>query len=359
MRRRNWLWLLLAIGGGLLFLLTLFFYFFGHRPYRIVPTALQPGPRGEINILIIGKDARALNPAQDQGGKTRIPRQKDAHSDIVIVCHINLNLCRVSLLAIPRDLLVIVPGVTSAQSNTDFNQMEKITHTYAMGGEPLLRRTVEHLLGIKIHRSIAFDFDTFRMMFRLLRSIIGPIKIGTHGLQDPTQALKFVRQRNGLPYDDLDRCRNTLNFIYTILLRTWRFVGTRFGDMLIDQTLKIVGSDTDFTAEEIKQLAGELRNKRFNPVDTRRAVLVSEGRPVTLDRYAMTLSCYLPIYPEMEKQIEHYLFDRDDISAMDFMTQQAYHWPEYMTVDYDLLPDYHHDTLRRQELVRKILNLSP
>lgn len=355
MHSRNWLWILLAIGGVILLLLIALFYLFGPRPYRITETALKPGPRGEINILIIGKDARALNPAQEQGGITRIPRQKVAHSDIVIVCHINLNLGRVTLLAIPRDLLVIAPGIITAVSNTNFNQMEKLTHTYAIGGEPLLRSTVENLLGIKIHRFITFDFDSFRMAFRLLRSVLGPINLGQIQISDPDQALKFVRQRNNLRYDDLDRCRNTLNLLKTLAIRLWFLADTRVADILLNRFFAIIGPDTDLLPPEVRQLISQLCHQGFKPQNLRLVVLVSEGRPVTLDRYAMTLSCYLPIYPEIEKQIEHYLKDRNEINALDFMTQQHYSWPGYMTLNYDLLPEDPLAISERQRLVKEIL----
>ncbi len=338
-----------------LFLLGIVLYLFLPRGYRQITTTLMPGPGGEINILIIGKDARALNPALDRGGATRIPREKTAHADVVIVCHINLASNWVNFVTLPRDLLVVVPGVTTAQSPTDFSRMEKLTHTHAIGGEPLLRRTVENLLGIKIHRFIAFDFDTFRMVFRLLRSFIPPIRLGKQKLADPNQALKFVRQRYGLTYDDLDRCRNTLNFINTIIRASWRFTNTRVGEMIIKQVFNIIGDDTDLTPADVAQLINELHHRQFTPQRVRMAVLVSEGRPVTLDRYAMTLSCYLPIYPEIEKQVEFFLKDNERIQALDFMTQQPYFSPDYMAVDYDILPSPVTDTTQRQKLAENVL----
>ncbi len=348
--------ILIAIALLVILILTAsVLYLFLPRGYRRTTTTLTPGPGGEVNILIIGKDARAINPALDRGGISRIPREKTAHSDVIVICHINLNSGRLNLVAVPRDLLVIVPGVTAAQSSTDFNRMEKITHTYALGGEPLLRRTLENLLGIKIHRFIAFDFDTFRMVFRRLRSLLGPLRVGKTRLDDPDRALKFVRQRYGLTYDDLDRCRNTLNFLHTILRATWRFSNTRLGEILINQVFHIIGDDTDLTPAEVSHLINELHARGFTPAAVKLAVLVSEGRPVTLDRYAMTLSCYLPIYPEMEKQIEFFLKDNEQVRAMDFMTQQPYSWPAYMTLDYDLLPSPVDDTLQRQRIIERIL----
>ncbi len=348
-------WLILLLTGILMLAIMSAVIFILSPRSTSKPVSLLNETGNSFNILLVGSDARALNPAQDRGGITRIAREKTAHSDIVIIAHINFELNRVSLISIPRDLLVEVPGITVAADRTDFNRMEKLTHTLALGGVPLLRQTLEHLLGIKIHRYVALDFDTFRMLFRVLTRFLGPLRVGGVLLTDPEQALKFVRQRNYLKYDDLDRCRNALNFIKAAVGRLWFLSGTRAGELLIDQFFKTVSTDTDLTPAEARYLLGMLRKKRFTPRQLRLAVLVSEGRPVTLDRYAMTLSCYLPIYPEVERQICHFLKDEDTVSALDFMTQERYSWPKYMTRNYDLLPEYQEDTLERLDLVRKIL----
>ena len=274
------------------------FYLLGPRQRRAVPTSLEPTPTGTVNILIIGKDARAVGPVMNEG-RQRNKREEQSHSDIIIICHINFGLPAVNLVAIPRDLLVEVPGITtSAESNTDFTHMEKITHVYAIGGDKLLRATITNLLGIPIHRSIAFDFDTFRMAFDILRPFIGVLSIGGVNLTERDQALMFARKRYGLKYDDADRCRNALSLVRGVMMRTWRLGGTRLGDMLISRVLAIVGEDTDLTGDEVHQVIDGLRRAGFSPSRTETAVLVSEGTDVTLTRYNQTLSCYLPIYGE-------------------------------------------------------------
>jgi len=328
------------------------FYLLGPRTRRAVPTTLQPTPTGTVNILIIGKDARAVGPVINEG-RQRNKREGQSHSDIIIICHINFggdmtelrsgNSDRVpsrptgpsvSLVAIPRDLLVEVPGITAAASNTDFTHMEKITHTYAIGGDKLLRKTITNLLGIPIHRSIAFDFDTFRMAFDILRPFTGVLRIGEVNLTERDQALKFARKRYGLKFDDADRCRNAVSLIRGVMTRTWRLGGTRLGDMIIGRLLAIVGEDTDLTADEVHQVMDDLRRAGFSPARTETAVLVSEGADVTLTRYNQTLSCYLPIYREIEKQVDRYLLDKKDVQALDFMTQEPFRVPYYVDSNY-------------------------
>jgi LCP family protein required for cell wall assembly len=330
-RRRSLLpWIL---GGIALVLVAVFLLLVMPRGQGHRPTTLEPTPTGTLNILIIGKDARAVGPVRNDGQR-RNPREEASHSDIIIVCHVNFLMPRLNLVAIPRDLLVEVPGITAAASNTDFPNMDKITHTYAIGGEKLLRRTVENLLGIKIQRYIAFDFDSFRMAFDLLRPFVGILRVGTVSLTERDQALKFARKRYGLQFDDADRCRNAVNLIRAVIGKSWWLANTRLGDMLVGKLLAIVGPDTDLTADEIDGIMAGLRRAGFRPGRIRNAVLVSEGAEVTLNRYKQTLSCYLPVYSEIEKQAQHFLFDKDEVKALDFMTQQPFRLPGYFEYDY-------------------------
>ena len=335
-RRLNPAWFIVA--GVVAVVVAVGFYLLGPRPRRAVATELEPTPTGAVNILIIGKDARAVGPVLNEG-RQRNEREEQSHSDIIVVCHVNFGgktgaLPSVNLVAIPRDLLVEVPGVTAAASNTDFTRMEKIAHTYAIGGDRLLRRTVENLLGVPIHRSIAFDFDSFRMAFDALRPFVGALRVGGVELTERDQALKFARKRRGLKFDDADRCRNAVALISGMMARTWWLGGTRLGDMVLGRLLAIVGEDTDLTIDEVHQIIDGLRRAGFTPVRTGTAVLVAEGAEVTLARYDMTLSCYLPVYGEIEKQAERFLLDRQDVAALTFMTQEKFRAPGYLFANY-------------------------
>lgn len=332
MRRRvGTVWFVLAAVVAIITVAA--FYLLGPRPRRVAPTALKPTPTGTVNILIIGKDARVVGPVLNEG-RQRNPREQQSHSDIIIVCHVNFGIPAVNLVAIPRDLLVEVPGITVADSNTDFTRMEKIAHTCAIGGDKLLRKTVSHLLGIPIHRSIAFDFDTFRMAFDLLRPFVGALRVSGEDLTERDQALMFARKRRGLKFDDVDRCRNAVSLIRGVMERTWWLGGTRLGDMVVTRLLAIVGEDTDLTFDEVHQVTDGLRRAGFSPVKAGGAVLVGEGAEVTLARYSLTLSCYLPVYREIEKQVDHFLLDKKDVPALDFMTPEKYSAPGYLFADY-------------------------
>jgi hypothetical protein len=336
MPRRRVIWPWLVAAGLLAVVATLALYFLGPRRLPDKPT-LEPTASGSINILIVGKDARAVGPVT-AGGFRRNKREEQSHSDIIIVCHVSYDKPSLNLVAIPRDLLVEVPGITAAASNTDFTHMDKITHIYAIGGDRLLRRAVEHLLGITIQRSIAFDFDSFRMTFGVLQPFLGALRVNGVALTDRNQALKLARKRHGLEFDDADRCRNAVTLVRAVILRTWWLARTRAGHGIISRVLGIVGEDTDLTAVEVGAVVENLNRAGFRPAQVHTAVLVGEGADVTLARYNQTLSTYLPIYSEIEKQADRFLRDKDDVDALDFMTQQHYRVPAYVDLDYVSLP---------------------
>jgi len=329
--KRLW-WLLLAIpallGGILLYLLA-------PRVLRPRPTQLEPGPAGIVNILIVGRDARAVGPVANEG-RQRNKRETESHSDIMILCHVNLDRGRMNFVNVPRDMLVRVPGVTAAASETDFRNMEKITHVPVIGGDKLLRRTIEQLLGITIHRTIAFDFDTFRMTFGALAPFLGRLRVSGVALGDRQQALMFARRRHGLAEDDVDRSRNSVILVRAMLNRLWWLRQSRLGEILLRNVLGIVGTDTDLTFDEVFQLVHGLDRAGFEPSTIKTAVLVGEGASVYMQRYDDTLSCYLPAYREIEKQTRKYLLDDDSAEALSFMTRQKYAAPGYLFGDYGL-----------------------
>lgn len=102
--------------------------------------------KGPLNILIAGQDTRDGDP---------VPL---AHSDAVIIMHVNADLTHAYLVSLPRDLLVNVPAYPPSGSGADFT---KLTHsmTYGSrvpgtiqqnirGGFALLAQTVSGYTGI-------------------------------------------------------------------------------------------------------------------------------------------------------------------------------------------------------------------
>ncbi|WP_312201561.1 LCP family protein [Anaerospora hongkongensis] len=90
----------------------------------------------KVNILVLGVDERS----GDQG-----------RSDTMFVATIDEATKAVSLLSVPRDTRVKIPGYG----------WDKINHAYANGGSALSQKAVENLLGIPIDYYVTIDFAGF------------------------------------------------------------------------------------------------------------------------------------------------------------------------------------------------------
>ena len=252
-----------------------------------------------------------------------------------------------TLLNIPRDMLVVIPGHSHPEGRLDFPAMDKITHASAYGRDSLLQKTIEQNYGIRIRRRIALDFDSFRLGFALLKSIVGKLKFGDRELSNSDSALMFVRDRHHFANDDLDRSRHSVLFVKTIIQRLWPRMDNRFVTWLCANGLTMLGSDATVTQDDLQYIVTRLKRERFSPDSIETAVMIGEEGPVTLYAYGQTLSCCLPNYSENEKQVDFFLRDKLDTKAFSFMEQdQKIPWPGYDFEDYDLMPDTTHvDTL--------------
>jgi len=143
LRRAHWLALgaivlCLGLAGGVLLYLSPVLALLDNHPSPSGRTATAPTPaatpppldsKQRINILLLGSD-------NDQKFQ-----QNALLSQTMIVVSIDPGARQVTLLSLPRDLWVPIPGHASA----------KIDLAYAQGGAPLARATVERAFKIPIH----------------------------------------------------------------------------------------------------------------------------------------------------------------------------------------------------------------
>ncbi len=103
------------------------------------PRSLFPG-RDRITVLCLGLDRNILISRDPK--KNGMPYTKGARSDVMMVASLDLASGRISLLSIPRDTKVTLPGRRSRE--------EKINAAHSIGGIPYTRETVEHFLGVSV-----------------------------------------------------------------------------------------------------------------------------------------------------------------------------------------------------------------
>ncbi|PID97813.1 MAG: transcriptional regulator [Actinobacteria bacterium] len=163
----------------------------------------QPVPISTAtNILILGSDSRS------SGGDPTDWRIGAQRSDVMMVLQLSKDTNSMTIMSIPRDSWVNVPGYG----------MQKINAAYSLGGAELAIDTVENLMGINLDHFAVVDFESFSQ----ITDQLGGVTIKTvEGEQhfDGAGALSFVRERKSLPGGDFDRVRRQQAWMRAIMTR--------------------------------------------------------------------------------------------------------------------------------------------
>jgi len=142
-------------------------------------------PQEPVTILILGRD-------------TRDTENDTGRADIIMLLHLNPEKNTGSLLSIPRDTLVEIPG----------HGEDKINAAYAYGGEELMIKTINSFLEAEINHYVTLDFEGFVRLIDALggvdividRPLVDPksganFSTGNHHLTGE-QALSYTRSRS-------------------------------------------------------------------------------------------------------------------------------------------------------------------
>ncbi|WP_300681124.1 LCP family protein [Nocardioides sp.] len=176
----------------------------GERPARSTGAAA-----GALNVLLLGTDRRSDVPTTGSDAQAGAWEAGAQRSDTMMVLHLSADRRNASLVSIPRDSWVPIPGHGTA----------KINAAYSWGGPRLAVATVEQLTGLRIDHLAVVDWDGYKAMIDALGGIDVTVPktvydsyrkqtwtAGVHHL-DGAQALLYARERSGLPGGDLDRVK--------------------------------------------------------------------------------------------------------------------------------------------------------
>ena len=152
-----------------------------------VTTEAFQKPTG-MNIVLLGSDSRA---STGTGGR----------SDTIILVHIDSEKGFLSMLSIPRDLRVDIPGHGTGKINT----------AYRFGGPALVIRTIKSVFGVKLDHYMEIDFNAFKELTDTLGGVYVDVDRGYddgkivfepgYQLLGGQDALRFVRTRHDSNYD--------------------------------------------------------------------------------------------------------------------------------------------------------------
>jgi LCP family protein required for cell wall assembly len=133
----------------------------------VSPGILAPveSPEEPVTVLVLGRDTRD---AENDAGR----------ADIIMLFYLDPERGSGTLLSIPRDCLVEIPGYGE----------DKINAAYAYGREELMIETVNAFLGCKINHYITLDFDGFVELIDALDGVDITINVPT---EDPKTGANF------------------------------------------------------------------------------------------------------------------------------------------------------------------------
>ncbi len=230
-----------------------------------------------VNFLLLGSDAR---------GKEK------ARTDTIILLHLDAKEKKATLVSIPRDMRVQIPG----------KGYKKINSAHSAGGAQLMVRTVEEFTGFSIHHYAETDFGGFEKMVNALGGVDIYIEKsmkdkmagayfsrGYHTL-DGTEALAFVRSRKS-PRGDFDRVANQQKFLRALYKKAKAPASLTKLPQLIN--IFAENTTTDLTASELFSFASLIRSISEKSIET-----------VTLEGACQTIKGVSYVIPDEKKNEE-------------------------------------------------------
>jgi len=139
------------------------------KPRRHLVAGTSTSVSGAQTILLIGSDRRWTAP-------------KTANSDTVILARVDATRHRITLVSIPRDLYVAIPG----------HGHDRINEAFAHGGAGLLIATIRDDLGVKIDHFIEVNFSGFRRLVDTLGGIYLPVDQRYYNVNLHTAATNYA-----------------------------------------------------------------------------------------------------------------------------------------------------------------------
>jgi LCP family protein required for cell wall assembly len=249
-----------------------------------------------VNVLLVGNDSRA-DLTEEQLAALNAGEDSGTNTDTMMLVHLPADGSRASFVSFPRDSYVDIPGYGPDKLNAayaygyqaaDPNAEEEVRRA---GGQQLLVQTISSLTGLQIDHYAEVDL----LGFFELSSVVGGVDVNLCEAVDDRQwsgasftagkhtiagaeALKFVRQRHGLPRGDYDRIVRQQVFIAGVLRK-----------MLSEEVLLDLGKQRELVQAAAKsltidrdlnlmQLAEQMQSVRPDDIDFQTVPYVGDDR---------------------------------------------------------------------------------
>jgi len=236
------------------------------------------------NIVVMGVDER-----EDDAGR----------SDTLFVVMVDPKNNGVSLLSIPRDTMVRIPG----------RSWDKVNHAFSYGGHKLTQQTVEEFLGIQINNYVVVDFKGFKRLVDAIGGIdimvekdmyyedpYDNLKIDLERGQqhlDGEKAIQYVRYRD--EEGDIGRIKRQQHFMAAIYEKVTSTQILTKMPALIKELAEMVKTDMPIT--EMAKLGKAMHDTVKNKKGLNMATV--PGEPVYIDE----ISYWVPDMTDLRAQM--------------------------------------------------------
>ncbi len=226
-----------------------------------VPEEQQPTriEGDSLVFLLVGLDAESADTGVGDAeinaeGEPEEWKAGEARSDTMMLLQLPADRSTATVVSLPRDSWVEVPGRGSAKLNA----------AYSWGGPALMVETVQNLTDLRVDHLAVIDWAGFRE----LTDAVGGVRVDGERM-DGRAALDYVRERKGLPEGDLDRTRRQQHFLRSLLNQTLSS-DTLSSPSRLNGLLNTVGDvvsvDEGLSNGDIRELAWALRGLRGDEV---------------------------------------------------------------------------------------------
>ena len=231
----------------------------------------EPPANEPLTILVAGVDAGAGPRIADAlaAGSWTPGRYR---SDTLMLLHLPADRRSATVVSVPRDSWVEIPG----------HGTRKVNAAFSLGGPDLLVSTVERLTRVDVDHMMIIDWQAFIRITTAIGGVRVEIpedvydwkqdvhwKAGTHRLEGE-RALQYVRQRYGLPRGDFHRIDRQQNFVRATLSKVLADE-TLLNPVKVTRILEAVGDhflvDDGLSSERLRALALSSRQLRGGAVE--------------------------------------------------------------------------------------------
>jgi LCP family protein required for cell wall assembly len=247
-------------------------------PFQGLGNRPDTGPKGAMNILIVGVDRRE-GLSREQIARMHLGRDEGARSDTMMLLHLSAQHDKVTIVNLPRDSLVTIPahhsnGSEGARGARIPDRQGKLTWSYQFGGPSLTVKTIERATGVRVDHYVEVNFLGFVKMVDTLGGVTicteQPINDTKSGLRLPAgknhldgiKGLAFARARYGLTGgSDLPRIGRQQQFMAAMMqqaLSTSTLADPIKSTRFLNASLKSVRVDPGL-AKDANALARQLR----------------------------------------------------------------------------------------------------